>query len=221
MYIFHFYVKERIFMVLRKIFPTLLFLLLVLSSCKTVQYNYEDQVITHEVADITVKMTLLSEAHLQELFGKEENPFINYPSKFPRKYFFVFETEITTQTSTVSFDRMNSSLKIGNAYYKGANQYNLPRDWAPYYENDRAELHMKTKIKQTLKPDDFTVSPDNPFTGYLVFLVPVGEEREGTVQLPAFTPDGDEGVIEIPFAIEKFIDGEVAVPSDNTGIFAE
>ncbi|OQY31629.1 MAG: hypothetical protein B6241_13450 [Spirochaetaceae bacterium 4572_59] len=178
-------------------------------------------VIEEQVSDIHFKLTLLDRPSLISQYSKEDNPFIDFPGKLPPRYFFVFETEISTEVSTVDFSQKNITMQIESDMYKCSNTFTLKKAWEPYYENDSQELHMGRTINRTLKPADFTVSPDKPYKGTLVFLVPIKEAQEATIMIPARTPEGDEGIIEIPFTLKKMVDGKEEVPSENTGIFAQ
>jgi len=104
---------------------------------------------------------------------------------------------------------------------RGSNSYSLIQDWSPYFGSDSEELHMKSKINKLLGSDKITVTPETPFQGLLVYLIPVSESADALMHIPARVPGGDEGVMEIPFKLMKFIDGEKERPSENTGIFAQ
>ena len=205
----------------KRMLPLMILCALAFISCKTVDYQGELVIIEHQVSDIHLKLTLLDRDTLIDRYGKEANPFIDFPEKLPRRYFFVFDTEINSEVSTVNFAKKTITIKVGSDEYKTSNPFTLQKAWEPYNDNDSQELHRGRTINKTLKPVEFTVAPDSPYEGLLVFLVPVKEAKEATLFLPASTPDGDEGVIEIPFTLKKMVDGEEEIPSENTGIFAE
>ena len=196
---------------------------LLFTSCRTVDYQSELQVVEQQVADIHIKLTLLDRNTLIDRYGEEFNPFIDFPGKLPRRYFFIFDLEIDTETSVIDFSQKNMAINIGSDQYGAMNDFKLKRDWEDYNENDRQKLHRGITINETMKPVEFTVSPDNPYKGLLVFLVPVSNDTspESSIILPATASNGDEGIIEIPFKLARYEDGEKAVPTENTGIFAE
>ena len=209
---------------MKHIHTRLLLLLLILLSltvfaCKTVDYQGELQVIETQVADIHLKLTLQDRESLLNMYRKDENPFIDYPGKFPRKYFFVFRTEITSETSTVEFNQSDITIQAGSETYKCLNTFTLKKAWEPYYDSDRQQLHKEIIINKTLKPADFIVTPEAPYKGTIAFLIPKPEETEAVILLGAKTPEGDEGVIEIPFEIK--MNSDEGFPQENTGIFAE
>ena len=179
------------------------------------------EVIEHQVSDIHFQLIPLTREDLIEKYGKESNPFIDYPGKLPRKFFLIFDTVITTEQSEVEFSRDTITVTIGNSTYKTLTYFSLQTIWNAYDESDRASLHRKKTIMNTLKPSAFSAGPVNSFKGTLAFLIPLKEDTKGVLHIPAKTPEGDEGVIDIPFTLEKYIDGEKAVPSENTGIFAQ
>lgn len=203
--------------------PTVLLLLTVLTfvACTTTNYQGEVIVIEEQVSDIHFKLTLLDRPSLINQYGKKDNPFIDFPGKLPPRYFFVLETEISTEESTVEFSQKNITIQVGLETYKCSNTFTLKKAWEPYYDNDSEQLHMGKTINRILKPVNFTVSPGNPYSGTLVFLIPVKDAQEATIMIPARTPGGDEGIIEIPFTLKKMVDGKEELPSENTGIFAE
>ncbi len=206
-------------------YPTLLLALavLVLTACQTVDYQSELQVVEHHVSDISIKLTLLDRNTLIDRYGKEDNPFIDFPGKLPRRFFFVFDLEIETEESEVSFSQKTMAINIGSNQYRASNDFKLKKDWEPYHETDNQMLHREITINKTLKPAVFTVSPDKPYKGLIVYLIPVSDEAspESSIILPAKASNGDEGIIEIPFDLVRYEGGEKAVPSENTGIFAK
>ncbi len=209
------------FRIFRAIIPVLLFSLAILTGCRTTTYQPTQDTIEYKISDIQFRLTPLTRDNLIELYGKDENPFIDFPGKLPPRYLLVFDTSITTETSEVEFSRETITISIGESTYKASNYFTLNSNWNSYYDNDTQALHMRNRINKTLKPSEFSASPDAPFKGFLVFLIPIKDATKGTIRIPAKTPQGDEGVIEIPFTLEKYIGKDKAIPSENTGIFAE
>ncbi|QEN08426.1 hypothetical protein EXM22_10680 [Oceanispirochaeta crateris] len=202
------------------LFPLIL-LTTVFAGCASVDPYIGEQIIQHQVADISFTFQLLSEDHLKNLYGKTENPFINFPGRFPKKEFFVFDTEISAETTTLDISRSTMSILIGSDVYKASNDFNLTRAWTPYFASDREQLHMKNKINKLLKPANITVSPENPFKGLLVFLVPQSEDIDAVIRIPAVSQEGDEGIIEVPFKVKRMVVGTNGTVEKNTGIFSE
>lgn len=192
---------------------------LAFTACTSVDYQGNLIVVEEQVSDIHLRVSLLDRISLQEKYGKEDNPFIDYPGMMPPRHFFVFEAEISTEESTVEFEQQTIKLQVGSDVNKSYNAFTLKKEWEPYYDDDNQKLHMGMTMNKVMKPTKFTVSPGNPHTALLVFLVKPNEARESTLIIPARTPEGDEGVLELSFPIIKMLDGKEEIPSENTGIF--
>jgi hypothetical protein len=90
--------------------------------------------------------------------------------------------------------------------------------WGHYDNADMSRIERT--LKKTILDREFTVSPDQPVSGYLVFGENYQEEGgEGMLSLDVATPSGDEGTIEIPIRFSA--DGTVEGSGENTGIFSE
>jgi len=200
------------------------------SGCSSIQITGSSEPFIQDVADIHFELTLLGRDELRERFGKDENPFIDYPGKLPRKHILVFQASISSEETVLSIDRNETYVTIANGNHKGMSARRLINVWEPYYRDDRDEAHKKRTMNTNLKSDTIEVSPDSPFQGLLVFMIPVDENTKGIAVLPAVTSSGDRGDVEIPFSY-RFVDGGIKGYSEtekedssvekNTGIFAD
>ena len=76
---------------------------------------------------------------------------------------------------------------------------------------------MVYTMRKTLLPRKFTVSPDEPMEGYLIFGENYSNEgREGMISFSVSSRDGSIGLLEIPLALESPM-----VKNENTGIFSQ
>ena len=193
--------------------------LISLFGCRSVDYVPSQDTIVYKLSDITITLTPLSQENLISSYGKNENPFINYPGRLPHKTFVVFDVEIRSQNTILESSRRNMELILENVVIRGENKESLTNAWNHYFSSDRQELHMKKTIRELLREDMFTVTPDNPFQGLIVFLIPLKETSDALLRIPAKTSGGDEGIIEIPIKMLRFQNGELVMPEENSGIF--
>ena len=178
-----------------------LYLLLTLAGCQSPKSPIAPGIVIEQnLGDISLKMTLLTEEELVKRHGRDENPFYAYPGKVPRKDFFVFDTVITTENSEINFILDEILLTLDTGITDNAkNRNTLLGTWDFYLKNDISQAQMKRVIKQNLSENKFMVTPSEDYKGYIVFLVKSEAAKEGILQIPAETAEGDKGIIEIPF----------------------
>ncbi len=207
------------------------------TGCKTTEFIPETETITRNIGDITITMRYISEAETVEKFGTNHNPYYRYPSKLPRRQFFVFETSIVTEESDLSINMRDITISLdGGNQSKARSVSTLDIDWKPYYKTDSEQARKKANMRKTMSGNSIEVTPDQPYNSWIVFLpaisktslqsmvkAPVDGPADILIRIPATTAAGDEGVIEIPMnlsAITAGVDDEENLPR-NTGIFSE
>ena len=205
------------------IYSTLLILVL-LSSCNSLSPVAELPVIVHQAADLTITLKpldrdTLTDRHMSNR-RRWQNPYIDFPGQIPRRRVIVFEADFETVESTVNFNLFEQNLSIESASGRAQTSLFMFRIWEVYLDDVGRNI-MRQTLNATVLPKDFTVSPGNPVSGYLVFAdsYPV-EGGRGMLTMSATTPGGDRGTFEISV---DFLgpDGAVSTVGDNTGVFAE
>lgn len=210
--------------------------LMFLNSCTTTEFTPDTPVLNKTVGDVVFNLRYVSESEIAQVHGTKANPFYRYPGKLPRKQFFIFETSIESESTELEINLREITISLdGMAESRARSRRTLAVDWQPYIKADYEESQMKSKMKKSMSNDTITVTPDEPFKAWIVFLTPVSDAfmqnifsapKEGpgnaTIRIPAATRDGDEGIVEIPMNM-----GVMAGSSEeeqkpvNTGIFSE
>lgn len=186
----------------KKILTIMGLILLGLTSCNTTHPVSENKVVKENVGDIEIQLEILTEAQLKDEFGFKDNPYYNFPGKMPRKYIIVFDCSITAETSTVKFSMEDIVMDLDTGYTDNAkNRTTLLRSWDPYIDSDITEANMKRKIRAGMSENDFTVSPETPYKGYLVFIMRTEGSTMAGINIPAETLSGEKGVINIDFPL--------------------
>lgn len=221
----------------RKTILILIFIMIIIAGCKTVEFTPESETIEKKVGDIQFELRYVSEAETVELLGKDYNPYYGYPGKLPRKQFFIFETSITSESSEAEIKLRDITISLDESSpSKARSQTTLDLDWKAYYKTDSERARKKSNMKKTMSGDTITITPDQPFQGWIVFLpsvstallqniliAPKDGPSNAVIHIPAKTAAGDEGIVEIEMNMGEMmrdsLDEEI-VPA-NTGIFSE
>ena len=180
--------------------------------------------IIHEVSDVKMEFRYLSEDVLKSRHGSNGvsgyiNPYYNYPTLITKKRLIVFELTGTSTESTVMFKLKDIDLQIGRITGNAKSRPYLEKIWGAV---DNVKLSSITKtIKKTLLPQEFTIEPDNPVKGYLVFGENYPQEGgDGMITFYVSTPGGDEGTMEIPLKFSS--DGNLGTSTnDGPSIFSD
>jgi hypothetical protein len=179
--------------------------------------------LVHKTADLTLSLRYLTQEELISLYGRNDafnyqNPYYGYPAVITKKNLIVFDFQATTLESTVQFELNKIFLEIDKVTGTAKSLQYLRSIWGHYDNADMSRIERT--LKKTILDREFTVSPDQPVSGYLVFGENYQEEGgEGMLSLDVATPSGDEGTIEIPIRFSA--DGTVEGSGENTGIFSE
>ncbi len=180
--------------------------------------------IIYEIADLKIILRYIDEETLVSRHGRNDsrlylNPYYGYPSLITKIRLLVFELSAETTESEVEFSLNDISLEIDDVRGKAKSRAYLRNTWS-IVSFTRTTL-MDLLMKKTLLSDEFTVTPDTPISGYLVF----GENYpelggDGLLKFKLSTPSGDGGQLEIPLYFSD--DGTPKKDSvGNTGIFSE
>lgn len=198
-------------------------ILLFLSSCISTPPVPTESSFTLESADLTIRLLPLSREELKRRHGsntdRTRNPFIDYPAQLLKKRIVVFETEISTEESEVLFQLDEFHLEIGGVKDEAASLELLMNYWKGYTSQEEAVL-MRSLMRKTMLDREFSVSPDRPVKGYLVFAHSFPKEGgQAIISFNVSTPAGDEGVLEQAMEFTKT--GGKKEKTGKTGIFSE
>ncbi len=194
-----------------------------LSSCISRPPELTQMEIITKAADLSISLVPLSRETLIERHGTNKyyarNPFVDFPGQIPPRRIIMFEATFETTESTVFFTLKDISLRIGEKGGKATSVEYLRNLWYGY-KDDRGWSRIMEATRNNMLPREFTVSPEEPASAYLVFANNYPKEGgDALMVLVVSTPGGDRGTIEIPMAFN--ISGMEPVKDDNTGIFAE
>ncbi len=176
-------------------------------------------------ADLTITLSHISKARLEKLYGantmvKQENPYVDFPAYLTKKRFVVFNFTAETTQSTVNFKLTDINLSVHSATGKGLSRSYLKNIWSGYVDTPSLDA-MDRVLKKTILPLKFTVSPEKPVSGYLVFGANYPENGgKGEIRFFVSTPQGDTGSLELPMEFGPA--GRKAQPqTGGTGIFRD
>jgi len=197
-------------------------ILLLLASCISRPPVPTGISFTLKSADLTIQLVPLGREELRERHGvntnRVRNPFIDYPAQFLKKRIVVFETEISTDESEVLFQLDEIHLAIGGVRDAAASPRLLMNYWKGYASQEEAVL-MQSLMRKMMLGREFSVSPDMPAKGYLVFAHSFPKEGgEAMISFNVSTPAGDEGVLEQAM---EFTEAEGGGKFDIMGIFTK
>jgi hypothetical protein len=200
------------------------FTLFLLWGCNSLSPVANAPVIVHNVADLTITLLPLSRDTLvkRHMDNKKRymNPYIDYPGQIPRRRIIVFETRFQTTESTLLVNVFEQNLTIGTESGRAQTALYMMRLWETYLD-DVAKNKVERTLKDTVFPEDFTVEPGEPITGYLVFAAPYPKGGgEGMLTLKVSTSSGDRGTFEIPVNFAG-TEGTESETGENTGVFGE
>ena len=178
----------------------ILAVLLLLASCISKPPVPTGASFTLKSADLTIRLAPLNRGELRELYGANtdsfRNPFIDYPAQLLKKRIVVFETEISTDESEVLFQLDEIHLTIEGVRDAATSPKLLMNYWKGYASQEEAVL-MQSLMRRTMLDREFSVSPDRPAKGYLVFAHSFPKEGgEAMISFNVSTPGGDQGVLE-------------------------
>lgn len=129
----------------------------------------------------------------------------------------MFEFNASTTESEVLFELDEITLKIGSVSADAKSRPYLKTIWNHYRLADTTRMDLK--MQKTILKREFAVKPNEPVSGYLVFGSNYPEEGgDGLISMYASTPDGDQGVIEIPLSFNA--DGKPGDSTKGSGIFS-
>jgi len=193
-------------------------ILLLLTSCVSKPPVPVETAFVLESADLTIRLTPLSREELRERHGANtdsvRNPFIDYPAQLLKKRIVVFETGIESDESEVLFHLDGIHLVIGGEKATAVSSELLMNYWRGYASQEEAVL-MESLLRRTMLERKFSVSPDEPVEGYLVFAHPFPREGgEAMISFNVSTPAGDYGLLEQAMEFTK------VEKLGRTGIFA-
>lgn len=177
--------------------------------------------IIYEIADLTISLRYLDEETLIARHGRNDsrvysNPYYGYPGLITKKRLLVFEFDANTTESQVEFRLNKINLNIDDVRGDAKSRPYLRTIWN-HYRLARTTA-MDLTMKKTILDREFTVTPDEPVSGYLVFGENYPEEGgEALIVMSVSTPSGDEGRIEIPLQFSS--DGTIGSLDANSGIF--
>lgn len=216
---------------MKKNFLYLITIVLLLSACTSQPITMSTNQVSKVVADITVTLNYIGEKELIKLHKKEGNVFANYPGRFPPKKSVVFQLDISTEESVLHLNTDELFLKIGEISDSAITQDQLLRAWSTYISKPIEEGKAKKMVRMRMLDDEIMVSPDNPVSGWIVFLENYPDDGEAIMTLNMSTENGDSGAIEIPldFTIDATTDRTPfakkeepeETEKENSGIFAE
>lgn len=198
-------------------------ILLLLTSCISSPPISTEKLFELESADLTIQLVPLGRKELRIRHGlntdSTRNPFIDYPAQFLKKRIVVFETEIKTDESEVLFQLNEIHLEIGGVRDSATSIELLMNYWQGYASQDE-RVFMQSLMRRTMLSRKFSVSPDKPARGYLVFAHSFPKEGgDAMISFEVSTPAGDRGLLEQ--AMEFTETGVREEKADRTGIFAE
>lgn len=178
----------------------ILAVLLLLASCISKPPVPTGVSFTLKSADLTIRLAPLNREELRGLYGANtdsfRNPFIDYPAQLLKKRIVVFETEISTDESEVLFQLDEIHLTIEGVRDAATSPKLLMNYWKGYASQEEAVL-MQSLMRRTMLDREFSVSPDRPAKGYLVFAHSFPKEGgEAMISFNVSTPGGDQGVLE-------------------------
>ena len=203
----------------------ILAILLLLASCISKPPAPTGASFTLEAADLTIRLLPLGREELKRRHGSNtdsnRNPFIDYPAQFLKKRIVVFETEISTDESEVLFRLNEIHLEVGGAGDEAASSELLMNYWSGYTSQVEAVL-MQSLMRKTMLRREFSVNPDNPVRGYLVFAHSFPKKGgEAVISFNVITPDGNQGLLEWVMEFTETGVKEEKKKPDRTGISVE
>lgn len=176
-----------------------------------------------ETADLGITLEFINKDVLIMRHGSHNsrqyiNPYYGYPALITKKKFIVFDFNAKSTDSTVNFELDEIILEIGEVSGDAKSRAYLNNIWGHYSTSDIRG--MDDTMKDTLLNREFTVSPDNPVSGYLVFGENYPTEGgEGLISFDVTTPEGDHGTLESALYFSE--DGLTTPKESNSGIFSD
>ncbi len=198
---------------------------LLVSGCKTPPAPRPEntETLVLQAADLKVSLNYISKTELEKLYGKndilgQKNPYVDFPGRISKKRFVVFQMTAETAESTVNFTLDDIVLTIHSKTGKALSRPYLRNIWGGF--TDEYSLDTMDRImKKTILPRKFTVSPEKPVSGYLVFGDNFPEEGgQARMEFQVSTPQGDTGTLELPLTFGP--GGGVSDKKENSGIFS-
>ena len=185
-------------------------------SCRTVPFETEDRIYIQQVGDVTITLTYLTENDLVKANGRENNPYILKSKGVAQRDLMVFKFKGESDTTKLYFNVTDVSLTMAGVTDNAKNAMRFLTYWKGYVDESEVNA-MDSRIRHTILPDLCKILPEKPLEGYLVFNKNFPNMGgEASIQIPAYTDDGDTGIIEIPF---YFYDPKYVPKDKKNGIF--
>lgn len=183
----------------------IVFILFFISSCLTtsmptdVTYSIEDPVL-FENEDVKIQLTPLPADILINLFGTKGNVFTNYPGLLMKKQAITYKIEINTKRDNIKFDLRKIILKIGEVSGQSQFQDQLLAEWKNYLRTSNERSTAKSLASEYMFSNNFTVTPEQPVSGLIVFLkkFPVEGSKKIYIGIQPETSDFQKLIITLP-----------------------
>ena len=176
-------------------------LISLLLGCASLPERYaEEATKTLESQEGQIRVVFLSEEELLKRFGRTENPYVNYPGKFPPRNFVVFEAILESGGEELFVKIPEITLALGEAEGEAFTERRLKSVWNFYYKDDkRANLLLQDKVDEGIPHiSEISVMPGEVATFLLVFLEEYPVDGNGVLRMPLVI-GGETGTIEFEY----------------------